>query len=284
MKDIIICPNFLRDKDLHYSKRVHDLFLKRGIETKICPVFTKQNGSISKDGRFLDLDAELPGADLAIALGGDGTILTVARHAADYDVSILGINLGDKGFMSEIEPGNIEHVTDVLDGNFIVENRMMLDLEVVRGGERVSENFALNDIVVAGVFRVIEITVKGDGHEISHFTGDGVVVSTPTGSTAYSLSAGGPIVEPMTNNIIITPICAHALIAKSFVISPERLVTVEVGGRKPNKAYLSVDGGYMGLRSGDIINIKKSDRTTRLVRLSKSSFYEKVSEKLGEKL
>ena len=130
----------------------------------------------------------------------------------------------------------------------------------------------------------MELSVFGDGQLISHLSGDGTVIASPTGSTAYSMSAGGPIVEPSAENIVITPICAHALVAKSFVLAPDRRVTVEIGRKKENPVFLSVDGGdSIALLPGDRVHIRKSAMATRLAHLANRSFYKKVSEKLGER-
>jgi NAD+ kinase len=161
---------------------------------------------------------------------------------------------------------------------------MMLDAELIRGGKVVYEDFALNDVVIRGYNKVIDLTLYGDGQIISSFVGDGAVIATPTGSTAYSMSAGGPIVEPTSHNIIVTPICAHVLEAKPFVLESDRYVTIEIGHEKNSPAYLSADGcDRYEIYSGDVINVKKSRKYTQLVRLSGRSFYSKVSEKLRER-
>ncbi|MDR1299344.1 MAG: NAD(+)/NADH kinase, partial [Oscillospiraceae bacterium] len=143
----------------------------------------------------------------------------------------------------------------------------------------------LNDVVIGGITKMVDITVYGDGNVISVLSGDGAVIATPTGSTAYSLSAGGPIVEPSARNIIITPVCAHMLKARPFVLASERAVSVKLGDARPNPAYMSVDGcAYVDLRAGDTINVRQSQKKTLFVQLSGRSFYRKVSEKLGESL
>jgi len=160
----------------------------------------------------------------------------------------------------------------------------MINVEVERNGETICRDFALNDIVVRGDNKVIDMTIFGDNQKITHFSGDGAVIATPTGSTAYSMSAGGPIVDPAAKNIIITPICAHILDARSFVLELGRIVTVEIGHKKSNPSYISVDGGnHINILSGDIVRVFKSERSTQLVRFSDKSFYRKVSEKLGER-
>jgi NAD+ kinase len=283
MKKIILCPNPGRDRGLALTESVFALLKSRGAEPVICP-FEDYAVPCSDPGMpaGTKLEAELPGAELLIAFGGDGTILHTARHAAPMDIPILGVNMGKKGFMAELEPADIGQVERVVAGDYALDRRMMLDAELLRDGETVYRDFALNDVVVAGGARIIELSVYGDGQRISAFCGDGIVVATPTGSTAYSLSAGGPIVEPIAENIILTPICAHVLIAKSFVLAPERTVTVEVGSL--GCAYLSIDGASsVPLQPRDRIRVRKSKYVAELVRFSDKSFYKTVSEKLGER-
>lgn len=285
MKNIVLCPNLIRDRELKLTTKVSRLLGTQGIIATVCPVFEKQKEfDIPKDLKISTLERELPAAELVITFGGDGTILHTARAVASRSVPILGVNMGDKGFMAELEPDDIGLISKVLKGEYEIDHRMMLDMTLTRGEEIVCTDFALNDIVIVGVARVIELSIYGDGRKISHFSGDGVVVATPTGSTAYSMSAGGPIVEPTAENIIVTPICAHVLIAKSFVLAPDRCVEVLIERLSPNPAYLSVDGGgYINLQKGDIIRAGKSALETNLIRLSNRSFYEKVREKLGDR-
>ena len=232
-----------------------------------------------------DFEEAVDSAEMIITFGGDGTILRAARLVADRPIPILGINMGGKGFMAELETDDIKLVACAARGEYELGYRMMLDAELWRGGKAVSGDFALNDVVIRGINKVIEVTLYGDGSRISSFEGDGAVIATPTGSTAYSMSAGGPVVEPLAHNIIVTPICAHVLEAKPYVLMSDRNVTVELGFSKSNPAYMSVDGCEpVPVFSGDEIRIRKSEKSTCFVRLSDKSFYKRVSEKLGEKV
>lgn len=285
MRRILLCPNLSRDKDLRLTKEVYDMLRACDAFVVVCPVFEEECAMPSCTGLNIStLERELDSADMIITFGGDGTILRAARAAACKAVPILGVNMGAKGFMAEIEKEDIARIPDAVRGNFVLDRRMMLDVALLRDGAVIYSDFALNDVVVAGITKVIDLTLYGDGQTISHFSGDGAIVATPTGSTAYSMAAGGPIIEPSADNIIVTPICAHVLAAKSFVLASDRLVSIELGAVKANPAYLSVDGGgYLNLTSGDIVNVRKSLKETLLVHLSDRSFYKKVSEKLGEK-
>jgi len=285
-RKIILYPNVENDIDFETTKEVGEILKNSGWLTVLCPAFLDENTTLDPPSGYIfsNIEDELPTAEMIITFGGDGTILRAARAAADLGVPILGINLGGKGFMAELEADDIELLGSIAGGNYQIETRIMIDVEVLRDGDIVCSDFALNDIVVRGDNKVIDLTIYGDNQKITNFHGDGTVIATPTGSTAYSMSAGGPIVDPAAKNIIITPICAHILEARSFVLVLGRIVTVEIGFKKNNPAYISVDGGdHIDVQSGDTIKVYKSERSTQLVRLSDKSFYRKVSEKLGER-
>ena len=281
---IILYPNADRDIGLKVAKAVGELLRKRNKDIVFCPVFDNvQKKGVSLPGyETAKLSEVIDSAEMIITFGGDGTILRAARAAAYRGVPILGVNMGGKGFMAEIETDDIELIESVAAGGYMIERRMMLDVDVLRNGQSIFRDFALNDVVVKGDNKVIDLTLFGDGHKICNFSGDGAVIATPTGSTAYSMAAGGPIVEPSAHNILVTPICAHVLEAKPYVLVSDRNVSVEIGHKKRNPVYVSVDAcKHDNIQSGDIVNVRKSKKYTRLVRLSSRSFYQKVSEKLG---
>ena len=214
---VILCPNPTKDDRLETSRRAKAMLEEAGFEVCICPEFV--------DGRPDDLPGDLPlreledvidGAALVVSLGGDGTIMHTARRMMGYEIPIIGVNLGTMGFMAELDRSELEMLLPAARGEFTPSARMMLEICVERAGETVFRDFALNDVFVHGVLQTIRMTARGDGRKILEFSGDGIVVSSPTGSTAYSLSAGGPIVEPTAENLILTPICATALTARSF--------------------------------------------------------------------
>jgi len=286
-KKIIICPNAGRDIGFEMARKVGEILKKQGRLIVFCPVFDDNPAaSIPPPGyEHAELENEVSGAEMIITIGGDGTILRAARAAAESGVPILGINLGGKGFLAELEADEIGMIDLAAHGGYGLERRMMLDVEVIREGKTILTDFALNDVVIKGDNKVIDLKLYGDGQLISHFSGDGTVIATPTGSTAYSMSAGGPIVEEAAHNIIVTPICAHVLKAKSIVLVSDRHVTVELTPDKRNPAYMSVDGGeHTDIQNGDLISVQKSEKYTSLVHLSSRSFYKKVSDKLGERI
>ena len=284
MKRIILCPNPVRDVNFACTEAVKHALQNRGIIPVVYPLHYVQEEWQEPEGDELEaLCQQIKDADLLICFGGDGTILHLARVTAPYQIPILTVNLGRKGFIAELEPKDTEKIAQIAaEEDYPIQKRMMIDVTVHRGGELVHRGFALNDAVISGKNRLIGVEVRGDGQLISRFSGDGIIVCTPTGSTAYSMAAGGPIIEPTAENLTITPICAHALMAKSFVLAPDRKVTVRVRLMGSREGYLSVDGGSFGLEDQDEITITRSKNTTRLVKASEWSFYQIVSDKLGE--
>lgn len=221
--------------------------------------------------------------DCAIVIGGDGSLIEVARALQGRDVPILGINMGTLGYLTEVEVSNIdESISRVIAGDYIVEKRMMLEGNIC--GHR--KDLALNDIVVArkGAVRVIHCKVYVNGEILNSYEADGVIISTPTGSTAYNLAAGGPIVEPTAAMIVITPICSHALNTSSVVLSSDDEIVIEIGEGKhgiPDEAYVAFDGtDTVTLTTGDRVEIRKSEAQTRIMKLSQDSFLETLRRKM----
>jgi NAD+ kinase len=286
---IVLSPNPYRDRGLKAAQSARNILNHVGIETSICLPFDLDAGSKIELPRHLTyekMDQVLPGADMLICFGGDGTILHAAKNADAYGVPILGVNMGSVGFMAELEYSELNLLSKLADGKFTTESRMMLDASVLRGGRRVYHEAALNDAALTkgAVARVVDLKISCDKMPMSEFSGDGVVVSTPTGSTGYSMAAGGPIVEPTAENLIITPLCAHAMDAKSFVLSSERVVSIRLGRLTRKSAYLSADGGRaFRLQDGDVVEIRKSNKVTKLVRLSGRTFYEILAKKFGRR-
>lgn len=221
--------------------------------------------------------------DMVLVLGGDGTILQVARSLVDSGLPIIGINLGDMGFLTAMEISELNKgLEQVLAGEYEVQNRMMLSAKVVRGGKEMASYEALNDIVISkGPFsRIIELFTYINHDFLEKFPGDGVIISTPTGSTGYSLSAGGPIVNPALNVIIITPICPHLLHHRSVIVHEEDEIRMKVMTRHA-EVVLTVDG-QMGftLQNEDEVIVKNSKNKTKLVNFKEKTFYNLLHYKL----
>ena len=283
MKNVILTPNPYRDKNFQTVRAAYQILREAGIQPKLClPFDVDRSYELPKDLRFSRLDRELPNADLVICFGGDGTILHMAKAATRKGIPILGVNIGTMGFMAELESTELDKLKRLVTGDYSVDSRMMLDVTIQRDRDIIFHDICLNDVVVTkgAVARIVHLEVKCDGVHAMECGGDGVIISTPTGSTAYSLSAGGPIVEPEAKNIIITPICAHDVGSRCIVASDKRTVTVEMVHNARRNAYLSVDGGKaFRLNMGDVATIKKSHLETKLVRLKDHSFYDVVNSK-----
>ena len=286
---IVLSPNPYRDRGLRAAQAAQRVLENAGAQAAICLPFEVEQGGGRLDlpaGVALgSLDEELADADVLVCFGGDGTILHAAHEANARGIPVLGVNLGSVGFMAELEHGELSLLARLANGKYGIERRMMLDVCVRREGRVVFSDHALNDAVVTkgAVARVLDLEVTGDRVVISSFSGDGLVVATPTGSTAYSMAAGGPIVEPTAANIIITPICAHSLHAKPFVLDSSRSVGVRVASGSKKTAYLSVDGGRaFRIQPGDWVECRRSRQVTRLVKLTGQSFYERINQKLGK--
>lgn len=284
---IVLSSNPYRDKGLRVALEARRVLEHSGAQTVLCLPFQPKKGDrldLPRQVPLSLLDKELPTADLLVCFGGDGTILHAARDATLHGVPILGVNMGSVGFMAELERSELPLLAPLAHGMYTIEERMMLDVKVLRGEKIVSQDMALNDAVISkgSMARVAEMEVFADRVKVTGITGDGVIVATPTGSTAYSMSAGGPIVEPTSKSIVVTPVCAHQLTARAMVLAPERIVTVQLPRGNRKYLYLSVDGGKaVRLSGGDRVDICRSQRFTQLVRLADRSFYQVINQKLG---
>ena len=286
MKRVIVTPNPYRDKNFATARRAMDILRASGLDVRLClPFEVDKSYELPRDLRFSRLDRELPNADIVICFGGDGTILHMAKAATRHNLPILGVNIGTMGFMAELESTELEQLSRLSKGDYTLDKRMMLDVSVLQGDKVLFHDLCLNDAVVTkgAIARVVHLSVKCDEVQAMEFGGDGVIVATPTGSTAYSLSAGGPIVEPEANNILVTPICAHDVASRCMVASEKRVITVELTRNARRNAYLSVDGGRaLRLNLGDKTIIRKADLTTKLIRLQERSFYDLVNMKFRQ--
>ncbi len=282
---VVLCPNPGRDPGYRSTLLAADIIKSAGKKSLISPVFdTGEESCPPNCVSTVPMQEALPGAMLLVSLGGDGTLLHTARLALGAGVPILGVNLGHKGFLTELEAEDLPRLVEAVAGRFTLMTRMMLDVELVRQGRAVFSDCALNDAVIRGIVSTLRLSAYGDGIQITGFSGDGIILSTPTGSTAYSMAAGGPLVEPSASNIILTPICAHNLAARSFVLAPERHLSVLVGNLTEKKAILTVDGDTMtDLEDGDVLRVRRSRFETLLAHLSGKSFYEIAYEKLSER-
>ena len=279
---IAICPNPFRDSELKYTRQAAEKLHAAGYETAVCPVFAEDAPQmIPEDIKATTLDAVRSRCSLVVVIGGDGTILSAARQLHNADIPILGVNLGSKGFMAALEPEHMQLIVKAAAGEYTVSRRMMLDIELERGGEIIYRDKALNDVVLHGYGDCIRLTAWCAGDRITSFSGDGIILSTPTGSTGYSMSAGGPIVEPEASAIIVSPICAHMMSARSYVLSASHDVSVLAEKLHGRRAYISVDGNsVMDLANGDLLRVRRSERCILMADMGLKSFFDLAFEKL----
>ena len=280
---VVISPNPYRDKQFRCALKVRDVLEGCGIHTTMClPFDVDKSYELPADIKLSKLDDVIDSCDIFVALGGDGTILHASRLVAEKNIPILGINVGTLGFMAELESTDLHLLKKLAVGDYHIEVRMMLDVTVTSGGKQVFHEHALNDAVITkgAVARVLQMNVTCSGSEVMSCSGDGIILATPTGSTAYSLSAGGPIVEPTASNILITPICAHGSNFRSFVTNPASTIAVSVDKIGRRNAFLSVDGGRaFRLDAGDTVTVSRSSKQTKLIKLKEFNFFETVNRK-----
>lgn len=262
---VTILPNKKKDPESKYTKAMYEYFGNHGCDVSFNEIF--------------------PDTSLAVVLGGDGSILRCAKNASEHKVPILGINLGRVGYMAEVEVCELDEIEKWFSGDYRIEKRMMLDIEIVRDGVVTKKMLSLNDAVFSNgaVSRMVEIDLSCNGMRAGRYRADGLIVATPTGSTAYSLSAGGPVIDPTLDCLCVTPVSAHSLGARPMIYSPDSVLEVNDSTTKENELYLTVDGNEnVVLTPGDTVKIYKSDNITRLVRIKNNNFYKTFIEKMSE--
>ncbi len=253
------------------------------IAEKISALLTESGAVILTDKPHDELFRD---CDAAVTVGGDGTIIHSAKHAAKYSKPMIGVNVGRLGFAAEVEPDNIADLKRILTNNYTIKKRMLLDVTVKRMNGECESFLAVNDATLARgqLSRIIDISVSLDNSPIYTYRADGILFSTPTGSTAYSLSAGGPVIYPEMNCILLTPICPHSLISRSVVFDGEATLTAKVKVNDDTPAILSIDGERnISITPNDLVIIKKSDKVLKLITLYDRNFYQLLNEKLKER-
>ena len=280
-KKIGFVTNIEKDPTLQETKKMVDFVLKKG-----CEVYVSENFSDVHPDVIATSSSEMyKSVDFVVVIGGDGTILRVARSAAIFDTPILGINFGTLGYLADVEKINaIDAIEKVLNGDFTIENRMMLEPYVERGCVSHEINLALNEVCITNSVcsRMIKLSVEVNGEYFDTFRADGIIVSTPTGSTAYNLSAGGPILSPHTELMTITHICPHTLYARPFVIDGNDVVRIRVQSNY-NNVQMSCDGqSTVQMKNDDVIIVKKSRYVTRIIKTTNMNFYDILRRKMVE--
>ena len=286
MKKVVMTPNPYRDRNFSCVTEAKRILEQAGIETKVCLTFdVDKSFELPSSVELHPLQEEIRTADAVICFGGDGTILHTSKAAARYNIPILGVNIGTVGFMAELESGEMQLLSKLANDDYKIDERMTLFVRLIHEGTTIYRETALNDAVITkgAVARVIQTSVFLDGVEAMNFSGDGLIAATPTGSTAYSMSAGGPIVEPQADNILLTPICAHNLQPRSLIASPDRKIEIQIGRVNRRNAFLSVDGGKaLRVYGGDSIQIETGRQKIKLIKLKDTSFFDIIKAKLNK--
>ncbi len=284
MEHFYIITNRKKDPDYKVTYQIRDYLLKCG---KKCSV--QEPGKKIVSGKYTDASVVPEDVDCIIVLGGDGTLLGAASDLVSRDVPFLGINLGTLGFLAEVNKDDFEDaLKKILAGEFEIEKRMMLEGEIFDESGKKNTARALNDIIITwkGSLKIISFSISVNGQFLHRYHADGMIVATPTGSTGYSLSAGGPVVDPKARMIVLTPICPHSMQNRSIVLSPDDEITIEIESdyeEHEKEVEAIFDGSYrVPLYAGDKVVIKQSDKTTGIVKLSKVSFLENLHKKMKD--
>ena len=285
MKKFALLTNYSKDKRLVYTRMIKTYITENGGSYWIPRYISEPDKDGDQRYDFSDMPGDI---ECVLVLGGDGTLLQAARELLQRHIPLLGINRGTLGFLTSAEKSELPKCLDsVLDDSCSIDERMMLEGVAYHGSEKIQMNIALNDVIIAraGFSRLVELKIYVNGELLSIYNADGIIVSTPTGSTGYSLSAGGPIIFPQTDVIVITPICPHSLQARSLVVSGEDRIMIEIGRRRKTQkeeAMVTFDGrSAQELETGDRIEIYKAQETTQLIRLKGRSFYQVLQNKIG---
>ncbi|MBO5388289.1 MAG: NAD(+)/NADH kinase [Lachnospiraceae bacterium] len=277
MNNFLILANTDKDIDLCLSKKITEYMSAKGAKATII-------SDVNEHYEDLRVKEELmKGVQAAIVLGGDGTMLRAAHSIGTYDIPYIGINLGTLGFLTEIEESNVYEALDrLMADDFVIEKRMMIE-----GSVKDKVFHSLNDVVItrAGFSRIIGLKIYVNNQLLDTYEADGVIVATPTGSTGYNMSAGGPIVSPKASAIVVTPISPHSLTSKSVVFDSTEEIRVEIMKKRKTQeteAIVSFDGSNsIELSAGDVINVKLSSRSIKLIKMYDVNFYSVLRDKIG---
>lgn len=285
VKKFYIISNILKDCELKTANKITNFLENHDMKCKINSMqFIQKNVNMC----YTNPDNVDSDTDCIIVIGGDGTLIQAARDLRNLDIPMIGVNMGHLGFLAEIEQDNFEEMLAmVIDNNYKVESRIMLNGSVYRNGVKIYQDIALNDIVAgrSGNLRVIDFKVYVNEEYLNLYSADGAIIATPTGSTAYNLSAGGPILEPCANIMSITPICSHTLGSRSIVLSADSSVKIEICSNRNSddddtKVYFDGNSSFL-LKEGDIIEINKSKLNTKIMKLNRMSFVEVLHKKMN---
>lgn len=280
---IALLPNLTREKSLEVTVDICKWLDKYGADYACLDSYKRSFKSV-QNMKYMFFTDLISWCDVVISVGGDGSMLNAAKNTVDYGKPILCINAGRLAFMAGLESNELSLLKNLIDGNYTIDKRMLLDVKVIRNGIVISEDHCINDVVLArgAMLKITDIDVDCDGKRINAYRADGIIVATPTGSSAYSLSAGGPVINPSMEAIVVTPICAQSVFSRPIVFSADNKIEIYSDKCSMNKdLYLAFDGEKsQNIGSDDIISITKSDKYAQFIRIKNDAFFEILNKKL----
>lgn len=283
---IAIIPNPTKAGALDFTKKAVSIIESCGGTALMTEDLKSSFSQLEKIEYFSTIERMVESCDLVIAAGGDGTIINAAKYACSQERPILGVNFGRIGFVAQLEPKELDKLTDIIKGEYKTEKRMMLKAEIISADGESSVHYALNDVVISrgSYSRILDFTIGHNEREICSYRADGLIFSTPTGSTAYSLSAGGPVVEPTMNCIVFTPVCSHSLFSRPIVFSADSVLGVTAGCDESCEAIVTVDGQCSKkLCDGDMVKISRAGKDVNLIITNEKTFYSVLGDKLNRR-
>lgn len=283
---IAIIPNPTKAGALDFTKKAVSIIESCGGTALMTEDLKSSFSQLEKIEYFSTIERMVESCDLVIAAGGDGTIINAAKYACSQERPILGVNFGRIGFVAQLEPNELDKLTDIIKGEYKTEKRMMLKAEIISADGESSVHYALNDVVISrgSYSRILDFTIGHNEREICSYRADGLIFSTPTGSTAYSLSAGGPVVEPTMNCIVFTPVCSHSLFSRPIVFSADSVLGVTAGCDESCEAIVTVDGQCSKkLCDGDMVKISRAGKDVNLIITNEKTFYSVLGDKLNRR-
>ena len=286
MQTISLIINKNKDVRLEVAKSILNILCAYPVTVQVSKWFRQQ---LMHDGYRISFCEDEPlynQTDLIIVLGGDGSIMKSAGRCRGHEIPVLGVNMGRVGYLAEIDPSDVDKIRGLFDGSYFIEERMMISAQIRRNGAVIRRMPpAVNDCVISNgtVSHMVNIELRCDGHFISSYHSDGLIVATPTGSTAYSLSAGGPVVDPKMHCMCVTPVCSHSLISRPMVVSPDSVIEISNVSQRENNTFLTVDGTQnFKLIFGDVVRITRSDQILKMVRFKEHGFYSVLNRKFAD--
>ncbi|MDD6176177.1 MAG: NAD(+)/NADH kinase [Firmicutes bacterium] len=281
--NIVIIPNLQKENAVPYTQQVCAKLLSAGARLFMASEYC--NAVPVPGVQFCcDFETMLQNCHAIVTIGGDGTILHAAKHAVEFDKPLLGINCGRLGFLAGLEINEIDRLQELIAGRYELEQRMLLEVSVTQG-ETKKHFYALNDVVTAkgALPHMVDLRVECNGRHFCDYRADGLIFSTPTGSTAYSLSAGGPVVDPQTDCILLTPICPHSLFSRSVLFGESSRLSVCCTQRQVGRVRIAVDGDQiLYITHGDSVEIRKAEKHLKLIQLKSQLFYDVLTTKFAE--